>query len=76
MLASGESFALSLALAFVNAILHYILYRIAVTFILFIKSVVFWIIEKTECLIHRSIDCPAKQDRDDSSDEYVSILEA
>lgn len=83
MLSSNESIAVNLGLTFINAVLHYVLYRIAVAFILFIKKSIFWVLSKSDCLItttqstgkRKRCKIPAKRFTDeleDSADEYVT----
>lgn len=51
MLSSTESIALSVALAFLNAVLHYVLYRIAVSLILFVKGLIYWFFTSSQTSI-------------------------
>lgn len=80
MLTSSESVALNFALTFLNAVLHYILYRVAVAFILFVKGSIFWVLDKSERFFHRPAVVDSRRnnrssksrERDDSPDEYVA----
>jgi hypothetical protein len=71
MLTPNDSVALSLAVAFFNAILHYILYKIAVGFIHLIKDLIFYIAKKLKSFDHV---CTTKRhcttECDDSLNEF------